>query len=134
MRIDMRISDDEWKDYEKLVELSDKTPSAYFKEIGKCGVIYSPDYTAIREHTEEIKKCREYITSLLYTIQDTDEAYNTDIENILLVLNKLLNSEKNLLTAMARERKQTSEEMKKIIENKIDEIAAKRLEVGSDDM
>ena len=92
---------------------SDKTVTAYAKEVMVNRAVINIDYESIREHTKEISELKKDLNMVLHTIMKTEEVYNPDIQNILEILNDILKSERKFLDQMEKDREKKKREIKK---------------------
>lgn len=99
---------------------SEKTITAYAKEVMVNRAVIEFDYESIREHTKEISELRQDLNMVLHTIMKTEEVYNPDIQNILEILNDILKSERKFLEQMEKDREKKRREVKKQVKQLVD--------------
>lgn len=118
--INFKVTSEEYDLIKDNAKLSDKTLVAYAKEVLINRASLDFDYESIREHTNELSELRKELNKVLHTIMDTEEAYNADIQTILLLMKEIMNSEKEFLKQMEKDREQKKKEVKKTIKKLVD--------------
>ncbi|MEG1894813.1 MAG: hypothetical protein RR162_01140 [Oscillospiraceae bacterium] len=117
------FSDEEWERVQKLIKLSKRSAPAYLREVGFNGMIYNADYECIRQHTHMIKSLKEEVDAILYTIQSTDEAYNSDIKRVVEILDEIMSNERALFKELQNERAKTRRKISIQVKEAVDLIS-----------
>ena len=115
----IKVPDETYELLQQLADQADMSLQAYMVSMSKDLLIYTPDYKSINEHTQEISSLKQDVSSILRTVNKTDEVYNADIQNILLVLNLILKSEKQFLKRMDNDRKSKKNHITKVIKSRL---------------
>lgn len=127
-QINIKISEEEYKEISDSAALLNKTTTAYVKELALSQNIINYDFEEIQKHTEEISEIKKIISQILYSILRNGEVYKGDIQTILQLLQSINHSENELKAVIRKDRKSKREYVKKCVNSNFEKLIPEVIE------
>ena len=125
-QIKISVNENEYEIIKKGAEISQKTISAYVREVALYQCVLHFNYDEIETHSREISEVKQGINRLIYTLIKSQNYYSEDIENLLEMLKKIYESEKILIKTVQKSRAFLHQKLKKIVKENIEKLTKEK--------
>lgn len=114
-QINFQTSQIEYEQIQKNAQLHNKKVSAYLREVALTGHVIEFNFQAIIEHTKQISLIKNEMNAYINTLVKTNQAYPVDVQNMILLLKEINESEKKMLKKINNEQLSLMKKIKKMI-------------------
>ena len=97
IQLHIRLSEEEYQIIKQNATASEKTVSAYMREMSLNMCILSPDYSCISEHTKQLSAIKNAIIQLTFTIIKSGKYVPPDLEYIHNKIKEVCKTENDFL-------------------------------------
>ena len=127
-QINIKISEEEYKEISDNASILNKTTTAYVKELALSQNIINYNFDEIQKHTEEITEIKKILSQILYSILRNREIYKGDIQTILQLLQSISQSENELKATIRKDRNSKREYIKKCVNSNFQKLIPEVIE------